>query len=447
MKTPSRLRLARRGPVERQTVERVERGGSHAGHRARAGAVAGERVVHPALMTADVDRVSGREHRPCGVPAGILHPVGLQRVPGGVHLPAHDRVARGAGACAAEERPGGADHEVGSARVDVHVAHVRVERRGTRALVAIGLPVRDGGGVGPDVQLHDLVTVEAVDGGEVPDRHDRVAVGRDVHPLDATLAPAVRARERVVHRSVERAGRGVERREVRAGLVVDLRELSADEQPVAVDRHVHHARAGVDVGVPARDELAVRRADLGDPLGRLAVDRREVPSDEDRQAVGCRLDRFHLAVQLRHEAAADRAAGDVEREDVVPRDRGSGGLAHLREAAADVHRPADLGEGLHAVLAPTVQDPGGPVGRVGDQQPVMEDRRIGRSRLHEGHHHHGGYDGYSDGTGGTLHRDTPLSYNGDSTLYPGWPRLVVPRSEGHRRRRSRPLRERPAAPS
>ena len=219
----------------------------------------------------------------------------------------------------------------------------------------------------------------------------------------------------------------IQRREVRACLGVDLRELPADEQTVAGDRHVHHAGTGCDVRSPTADELAVRRADLRDPLRVLPVHGREVPADEHREAVGRRLDRFDLAVELGDEAVADRPVFTSKekmwfRVIVGPEDS----LTWVN-LPADVHVLPIWAKALTPSPRPPSRIRGVPFVGIGHQQPVVEDRRIGRSRLHEGHHHHGGHDGYSEGTGGTLHRDTPLSYNGDSTLYPGWPRKVTPR--------------------
>jgi hypothetical protein len=79
-----------RVPGQGQAVDRVEGGDALAGDRAGAGLVAGEAVVHPALVATGVDRGAGDGHAVEGVAAGVVDP---RRLLAGPVAPVSQRAA------------------------------------------------------------------------------------------------------------------------------------------------------------------------------------------------------------------------------------------------------------------------------------------------------------------------------------------------------------------
>ena len=115
--------VAARVPAQRDAGARVERRDPRAGHGTGAGGVAAVGVVHPALVTADVDRRAGDGDGEQRVAAGVGDPSRRDRLPGGGGLPAARGVAERPGVGAA----GGDDDEVGAVRRELDVAHPAVE--------------------------------------------------------------------------------------------------------------------------------------------------------------------------------------------------------------------------------------------------------------------------------------------------------------------------------
>ena len=129
-----------RVPRQRYPAGRVQRGDARASHGARVGIVTPPVVVHPPLVTADVDRGLRDRDRQQGVTAGPGDPRRVEVAAGGCGLPAGRGVAQGVA-----DRPagGGDDEEAAVGRVcDVtHPTVVGVAQ--ARRLVVVGVPVTD----------------------------------------------------------------------------------------------------------------------------------------------------------------------------------------------------------------------------------------------------------------------------------------------------------------
>src|SRR6185437_15939602 len=115
-------RVAARVPGERHAVHRVEGGDAHPADGARAGGIARERVVLPALVAAGVDGGAGHGDLGDAVAAAVVRPGGQLAGAARVALPARDRVAQDARARAAEERAGVTDDEVAAVGRPLDVA-------------------------------------------------------------------------------------------------------------------------------------------------------------------------------------------------------------------------------------------------------------------------------------------------------------------------------------
>ena len=393
--------VADRVPAEGQAVQRVERGDAHAIDRAlaRGVAVGRVRVVPPALVTADVDRRVGGGHAERGVSTGVVDPRGLQGRAGGVDLPARRRVAQHPGVHAAHEGAGGADHEVGAVGGDVDVVGVGVEEGGAGRLEAVGLPVGDR--VRGQVDHGGLVTILAVDQGEVADRHHLGAVGRDVELADAAGAAVVLARERHVDGGVEGAAHRVQRRELLAGDALDGRERPADVELAVGERHVVHGLAGADLRLELRHDLSVGRIQLHQALvPGLPVHGGETASDVDAGAIGPQGE--DLAVERGHEVLVDRPGGGVERQDARDVEQVAADVLGLQELTADDHLVAHLDDRVDL----PVLDVGRPVGRIGGDQRGLRGAEGARGDGRRGGQQTQSGDGHrqrDDQGGGTTH--------------------------------------------
>ena len=340
-------------PAQREAVVGVERRDARTGHRTRAGAVAGERVVHPALVPADVDGLAGGLDRPQGVAAGVVDPGRLQVGPRRERLETRGGVAQRPGVLAA----GGGDHEVGAVGRDVDATHVGVVGpvEAVRA-VARGVPVgRDVGGAAGQVHGHHLVAQEPVDPLEVADGHHPTAVGGDVEPADADGALRAGAAVVVVpghlqvHERVQRPGAGVEGGEAGVRCPAGSGEVAAGVQPTAGEHEVVDHAVG-RCRPEARDLLAGRDVQQRHVAGGCAVDGGELPADVDRACGRARNDTLHPAVQRRRERRAELAGVGVERHQVVARHHRAASRGRTRERAARDHGVADRVDRQHAAV-------------------------------------------------------------------------------------------------
>ncbi|GAT68120.1 hypothetical protein PS9374_03781 [Planomonospora sphaerica] len=332
-----------RVPGQRDAVDRVEGREARPGDGPGTGGVAPERVVGPAEVAADVDRLRGHGHRVAGVAAGVVDPGRVEVRARGVGLPPRVGVAefgRAAGVGARRRH-----HEEPAVRRVVHVAHVGVEGAGAGRLVAGGVPVRRLGALAGQVELDDLPAVLPADGGEVAHRHQARLVRRDVELEDLRGAAVLRPGEGQVHERVARAGVGVEGRQGGLRRAVHGREGAPDVQPAPRQPHVEHPRA--ERRGEARQHLPVRHVEPGQhPVG-SPVDLPEGAADVDRLTVGSRQQRLDLTAHVRREGRVQASRRGVEGEEpvaglhglVVP-------LADLGEAAAHEDPVADLDDGV-----------------------------------------------------------------------------------------------------